>query len=221
MARLVAAVICAVMMLLAWAPAATAGGSWFRPLSSDVQPGDTVTLVGFTGGGTLTGGRDDTYFGFLDLEPIDPATDEAPVDPARLDVGELTLTATGRLGSERWRMHVTFQLPEDLPQGSYWFHYGADGDTQVGFGDLIGGVLAVGYPPSAEPGLDFGVHEADDPLVADLVAEQIRAQELALTGTDPDLVVLIGVTLAVAGGLCLAGSAAARRLLAPGSDPGL
>ena len=196
MARVSVVVAVSLVVVSLSGAGASAGGSWFRQLST-VEPGDPVTLVGFTGGGTHTGSRDDTYIGFLDLSPQD-ADGNAPPDVERIDVGQITLTNTGALGWQRWRMHVTFELPEQLAPGKYWFHYGVDGDLSVGFGDLIGGVVTVGDASGYlvnEP----DVHNAADPLVADLVAPS----ELALTGGDPLLLAVGALVLAVAGAMML------------------
>ena len=164
---------------------AAAGGSWFRQLSDDVEPGDRITLVGFTGGGTHTGASDDVYRGFLDLEPAHPDSGSPPANPSRLDVGEITLVPTGVPGAQQWRLHVTFTVPVDLAPGKYWFHYGANGDLAVGFGDLIGGVVTVGTPSGYRVN-SADVHDATDPLVADLTARS----ELARTGSRPFVLVL-------------------------------
>ncbi len=155
---------------LAGRPAAAGGSSWFDSALDRYEAGQTVTMVGYTGGGQLGWIDDGPFFGYLRVDPA--ASDQylkaeggelSPLlTPTDLPLGPLTLQLTGRGGYLSLRAAITFTLPAQLAPGSYGFLYCNDPCT-TGLGDLIGGSVWVGadphYPvardwPSDDPALD-------------------------------------------------------------------
>ncbi len=61
------ALVVVLVLAIAGAGQATAGGSWFYPIEENLQPGDSVTMVGFSG--FASGGDDEAFFGYLELDP--------------------------------------------------------------------------------------------------------------------------------------------------------
>jgi hypothetical protein len=90
---LVAGVIGGAIVLGGASPAA-AGGSWFDTVRDTHQPGDTVTLVGFTGGGSQGWVEDGPFYGYLQAADATATIVTGP----RIPVGELTVDQTGRGG---------------------------------------------------------------------------------------------------------------------------
>jgi hypothetical protein len=146
-----AGLLVAVVLLLQPAPA-RAGGSWFEPAQDRYEPGDTATLVGYTGGGALGWVEDGPFHGFLrPAQP--PQPDDAPyvapgAHPDDLALGPVEVVETGRGGWLTLRASITFTLPSTLAPGRYDFLYCNDPCT-TGLGDLIGGEVYVGVDPPA------------------------------------------------------------------------
>jgi hypothetical protein len=161
---LVAGVIGGAIVLTGALPAA-AGGSWFDPVHDSYEPGETVTLVGYTGGGSQGWVEDGPFHGFL--RASDPAG-TIPAGPP-LDVGTLTLEHTGQGGYLALRASITFTLPEDLSAGTYQFDYCNEGCHEK-LGDLVGGVLHVGVDPPHPVGREWPL---DDPEVANLEPDAV------------------------------------------------
>lgn len=129
---------------------AFAGGSWFETTEKQYEPGDTVTLIGYTSGGQLGWIEDGPFYGYLRVRRPDPATaDRWPaVYPTDLALGPLQLEKTGP-GGQTLRATITFDLPRDLAPAAYQFEY-CDDPCTTGLGDLIGGTVYVGVSP--QPG---------------------------------------------------------------------
>lgn len=151
---LAAAVGTSLLILGLWlATQAGAGGSWLDPVLDRYEPGDRVTLVGYTGGGAY-GLADVAYFGYIvdrvDAEYLPISDDFEPIS-----VGQIDLARTGHGGYLSYRAAITFAVPEDFDVGIYRFDYcnRSDGpcSTDDGrFGDLIGAYFHVGVDPDHE-----------------------------------------------------------------------
>ena len=137
--------------VLPFAGPAAAGGSWFETTEKQYEPGDTVTISGWTSGGQLGWVEDGPFYGYLRVVQPEPATIErwpviAPMDVA---LGPLHIERVGK-GGYALRASLTFVLPSQLAPGSYEFLYCNDPCT-TGLGDLVGGTVYVGVsPPTAE-----------------------------------------------------------------------
>jgi len=149
----VVSLLAAALLLVGLGPPAHAGGSWFRPVKDRSEPGEPVTLVGYTGGGTLGGVEDGPFDGYL----VTP-------DGARLPVGRLDVRETGQGGYLTLRASITFTLPADLGPGVYEFHY-CNAACDEGLGDIIGGEVFVGVDPSYPVSREWAL---DDPEIANL-----------------------------------------------------
>ncbi|HEY6533948.1 MAG TPA: hypothetical protein VIY72_16685 [Acidimicrobiales bacterium] len=141
-------VACAIggAVVLGGAAPASAGGSWFDPVQDSYQPGDEVTLVGFTGGGSQGWVEDGPFHGFL-VAGSELAGGLPGPDGFRLELGQLTLQETGHGGYLFLRASITFTLPADLAPGVYTFDYCNTGCVEK-LGDLIGATVHVGVAPA-------------------------------------------------------------------------
>ena len=98
------------------------------------RPGDRVTLVGYTGGGTLGWTDDGPFFGYLS------ASDHPSIARATgLPVGEISIE---EVVSGQLRATITFLLPDDLEPRTYSFEYCNEPCT-TGLGDLVGATIKV------------------------------------------------------------------------------
>lgn len=142
---------------------AAAGGSWLDPAKDRYEPGETATLVGYTGGGQLGWVEDGPFFGYLRVDPAAAVAQEQwpAIVPSDLPLGQLILQETGRGGYLSLRAAITFTLPADLPPGTYEFVYCNDPCT-TGLGDLIGGTVWVGTDPGEPLSRDW---PSDDPAL--------------------------------------------------------
>jgi hypothetical protein len=161
---LVAGVIGGAIVLGGASPAA-AGGSWFDTVRDTHQPGDTVTLVGFTGGGSQGWVEDGPFYGYLQAADATATIVTGP----RIPVGELTLDQTGRGGYLSLRASITFTLPGDLAPGTYQFDYCNEGCHEK-LGDLVGGAVHVGVDPPRPIAREWPL---DDPEVANLAPDAV------------------------------------------------
>ncbi len=142
---------------------AHAGGSWFDPVKDTYEPGEVATLVGYTGGGAYGWIDDGPFFGKI----VQSDEDGNITDGYQLDVGELTVTDTGAAGYLRLRASISFQLPTDIPTGTYFFDY-CNQACDERLGDLIGGYLNVGVEPAYPISREWPL---DDPEVANLAPD--------------------------------------------------
>jgi hypothetical protein len=172
---------------------AAAGGGLLYPVHDRYEPGDTATLVGYTGGGQLGWVEDGPFHAWLAPTALDggPAADgphrpHLPAGPLvteetgragafrlrvadgphrpHLPAGPLVTEETGRAGAFRLRLSVTVPLPADLAPGRWSLEYCNDPCT-TGLGDLVGGFLFVGADPPFPIARQWPL---DDPAVADL-----------------------------------------------------
>lgn len=129
-------------MLAAAAPA-SAGGSWFDTVQPSYEPGDSVTVVGYTGGGTQGWVEDGPFFGWLTGNSGFTDADMGNDPSLRWFLGPLELHETGVGGYTRLRVSMSFDLPTDLEPGVYGFNY-CNHDCTEQIGDLIGGTVYIG-----------------------------------------------------------------------------
>lgn len=121
---------------------AGAGGSWLDTDQPRYEPGDEVTAVGYSSGGQYGGVDDGPFHAWLtgNSSWTDEVTD---VDPDFLHYLGPLIIHEAAAGYPRYRLSITFTLPENLVDGIYGLHYcNAACDEQ--FGDLIGGTVYVG-----------------------------------------------------------------------------
>lgn len=124
---LVAAVVLAATMG-SW----SGGGDLLYPARDRYEPGQEVTIIGYTSKGDTTWRSAGPMYAWLAGRRLGPAEvlDRPGLDPGR-----------------PVRVGATFRLPADLPPGAYWVEVcNADCNAHVGW--LIGGNLDVGVPPS-------------------------------------------------------------------------
>ncbi|NNE73460.1 MAG: hypothetical protein HKN26_07345 [Acidimicrobiales bacterium] len=124
---------------------ALAGGSWFDPVRDRYEPGETATMVGYTGGGAYGWVEDGPFSAYIAL--ADPEFGELP-SSERIEVGPIDLLETDAQGWLRLRASITFELPDDLLPGMYFMGY-CNVDCTRQLGDLIGGNLYIGVDPPA------------------------------------------------------------------------
>ena len=129
------------LLVVVLASPAAAGGSWFDTTRASYEPGDEVTLVGYTGDGDWI--TAEQFEGWLIGEGVG-APPDPNVDPDfALNVGTVELERTGEGGWAAVRASITFTLPDDLPPGVYGFtHCYQDCGEQLG--ELLGGSVYVG-----------------------------------------------------------------------------
>lgn len=215
--RAIASVLMVAMSVVAFAIPASAGGSWLRPIEKHIQPGDTITLVGFSGFEPGEGfvpedtgvTANDRFWLYLDPKPDATDLDGFNVFEAaktQKPVGELIVTPTGQAGYQSYRLHVTFKVPEGTPTGFYDVRFCNDPCTVNIWGELVGGWFVVGdftkENLAEQSGIslqsveDWSKPQANlsDPLVAELLDQS----ELALTGAPTiELALVAGALLSI------------------------
>lgn len=143
---------------------AEAGGSWPSPVKDRYEPGEVVTIVGYTSMASV--GR---YYGWLRVDSDAAYQPQTPpawpfVHPTDLPLGPVTIENTEREDWAGWRVSLTFPLPADLTPGEYEVVFCNDPCTQ-GLGDVVGAVVHVGVDPREPPVRNWPI---DDPAVAQL-----------------------------------------------------
>ena len=140
---------------------AAAGASWIRPVHDRYEPGEVVTLVGYTGGGAFGWVEDGPFFGYL----IEAEEDGAPaVGGVRMELGELSVAETERGGYLSLRASISFTLPVDIAPGVYHFDY-CNAACNERLGDLLGGAVYVGVDPEFPISREWPL---DDPEIVNL-----------------------------------------------------
>jgi len=143
---LVAGVVAVV--LATSAPPASAGGSPIQPARDRYEPGETVTMVGYTGSGDPM------------AVPLEAYRSARPIGAGRtgerVPLGPLTIQETSRTDASRYRVAISFTLPTSAPPGQY--EVGFDG----ALGDLMGWSVWVGVDP---PRPLIRYWPADDPAL--------------------------------------------------------
>lgn len=177
-AALVAAALVAVIVGAPAQPAAAGGGDFIYPVLDRYEPGETVTMVGYTTGirqgpdGTDVG----TYYGYLRVDPAaalrDRPGDTYPyVHPTDIRLDEVDEQPVD--GDDYWtiRASLTFDLPADLRPGNYEVFLCDDPCTWT-LGFLFESPLYVGVDP---PEPVVRVWAFDDPLIASMDPEGLVA----------------------------------------------
>ena len=155
----------ALVVLVLLAQPASAGGTPFDTVRARYQPGDVVTLVGYTGGGTQGWLEDGPFYGYLRRSQAFPwESDVETPDDFVMALGRLTVTETGRGGYLAVRASITFTLPADIAPGRYYFAH-CNAGCREGLGDLTDGTIHVGVDPGASRLRDWPL---DDPEIANL-----------------------------------------------------
>lgn len=170
---------------------ASAGGSWMDPVKDRYEPGDQVTMVGYTGGGAYGWVEDGPFFAHV--QRANATSGEFDADAPRHDIGELEVLSTGDGGYLNLRVSVTFEMPADAEPGLYLLNY-CNADCSELLGHLIGGRFWIGvdpdYPPSREWALDDPeiANLDDDALLSgpgvQMTAGQLRAGDAPEPGAD-------------------------------------
>lgn len=182
-------------LFVAASPAA-AGGSWLDPVRDRYEPGETVTLVGYTTpNGSLGSLEDGPFFGYLRplASPVDAPDDiaMAPFTPMDTDLplGELDIERQGREDYAAVRVSVRFETSSRLAPGRYSVIY-CNATCTKGLSDLIAGIVFIGVDPDhpiartwplEEPEI---AHLEDDAIVYG-PGWQVRAAEVRPTTTTP------------------------------------
>lgn len=136
------------LSIFAAAAPASAGGSWFDTVQPSHEPGDSVTVVGYTGGGTQGWVEDGPFFGWLTGNSGFTDADIGNDPSLRWFLGPLEIHETGIGGYTSLRVSMSFDLPTDLEPGVYGFNY-CNHDCTEQIGDLIGGTVYIGVEPDA------------------------------------------------------------------------
>lgn len=139
---------------------AAAGGSWMYTVEDSYEAGEEVTAVGYVGATA----SDEVLTARMDLNPA--ATEES--QPVWLEIGSVTMSSTGLGGYLGTRLSLTFDLPADLPDGTYVVVVNdAEGSF---FGDLIGASVNVGITSPEPRWLEWPL---DEPLISLLSDETV------------------------------------------------
>lgn len=124
---------------------AGAGGGHLAPVRDRYEPGQSATLVGYTGGPVLDLALLDEPF-YAYLRPAGDGSVPA-LDDSGVYVGDLVLRETGRRGYLQLRVSVTFDIPESLPPGEYEITYCEDPCAGRFLGDLLPSPVSIGVDP--------------------------------------------------------------------------
>ena len=171
--------LCAVALVavgvVVGAPRAGAKGSPLDPVQDRYEPGQTVTMIGYTS--QLPGAADPRlpavygqFQGYMvrEDEPQPPSlsTDGTGFGyaPSGVPLGPPEVQDTGRTDFPPVRVSLTFTIPHDLAAGVY-FVYLAEPTGTTMLGDLMGGSLHVGVDPTYRPSRLWPL---DEPAIAEL-----------------------------------------------------
>jgi hypothetical protein len=130
--------VVAAVVLAATVGSWSGGGDLLYPGRDRYEPGQEVTVIGYTSNGDTTWRTAGPMYAWL--SPVARGA-HLRLGPAEvLDRPELDPGRPVRVGA-------TFRLPADLPPGAYWVEVcNADCNAHVGW--LMGGNVYVGVPPS-------------------------------------------------------------------------
>lgn len=141
---------------------APAGAAPLAPVADRYEPGQTATLVGYTGAGSA---------GWADEGPFRAYLSPANGDGAERLLGELTVVETGHDGWRALRASITFTVPDDVEPGSYTVAY-CNAACTTGLGELQAGTVSIGADPESPA---VRVWSLDEPEIANLPAEAVIA----------------------------------------------
>jgi hypothetical protein len=177
----VVALLTAGALALTADPAGAGGGDWLFPVDDSYDPGDRVTLAGYTQGVAHAFGSGSTdpdwrtpgpYYAWLRVDP-EAAQRDAPanrwpyVHPTDLRLGLLAADERpddGPIAGWTLRLTTTFRLPEDLAPAAYEVFVCNDPCTTT-LGWVMGALLDVGVEPE-HPVVPEWPH--DEPLIRNL-----------------------------------------------------
>ena len=150
-------------LLAIWSGPASAGGGWLSPVQDRYEPGQEVTLVGYTQGPV----PDETFYAYLRRagDGSLPALD----DSGRY-VGELVVRETAHRGYLRFRVSVTFAVPATLAAGEYEVTYCDDPCTGQFLGDLVPSPVSIGVSPARPLARTWA---PDEPEIANLAPDAV------------------------------------------------
>jgi hypothetical protein len=149
---------------------AVAGGGRMAPVRDRYEPGQSATLVGYTGGPVLDPDLLDEPF-YAYLRPVGDGSVPA-LDDSGVYVGDLVLRKTGHRGYLELRVSVTFDIPENLPPGEYEITYCEDPCAGRFLGDLLPSPVSIGVDPARPVIREWA---ADEPEIANLPPGAVRS----------------------------------------------
>ena len=140
---------------------ASAGGGRLAPVQDRYEPGQTATMVGYTGASTPAA-RGEPFYAYLR-----PAGEAPGVRLLSSDVyvGELVVERTAHPGYLQLRVSLTFDVPSDLVPGEYDVIYCDDPCSTPVLGDIVASPLSVGVDPARRVVREWA---PDDPEIANL-----------------------------------------------------
>jgi hypothetical protein len=184
--------------------AAAGGMDWLAPVEDRYEPGETVTMVGYTVRRTWDYGDadgDSNNLDVLDADVLDwsdtgpfhaylrdpDSARQASVAPGDLDLGEPTVSATDHgddFENFAVRVAVTFTVPADLAPGEY-IVYITDQTGTRNLGNVGDSPVYVGVDPGYELVRTWPL---DEPAIADM-ADDARVYDVwsGLTVTAADI----------------------------------
>ena len=174
-------------MLVGPATPASAGGGRLAPVQDRYEPGQTATMVGYTGSPTPAAVVDEPFYAYLR-----PAGEAAGLRLLSSDVyvGELAVERTAHRGYLQLRVSLTFDVPGDLVPGDYELVYCDDPCSDRVLGDIVPSPLSIGVDPARRIVREWA---PDEPEIANLAPEallvgpgfQITAGELRAARVRP------------------------------------
>jgi hypothetical protein len=187
--------LCAIALvavgIVVGAPRAEAKGSPLDAIQDRYEPGQTVTMIGYTS--QLPGAADprepavyQQFQGYMvsDDEPQPPPLNSDGTAfgyaPSGVPLGSPEVQDTGRTDFPPVRVSLTFTVPHDLAPGIY-FVYLAEPTGTTMLGDMMGGTLHVGIDPLHRPSRLWPL---DEPAIAELADDaQVWAMDSGETLT--------------------------------------
>jgi hypothetical protein len=148
-----------VVHILVFAPAALAGGTWMKTPDQEVEPGEEVDLVGYVWAPDVPPVEKSQWLAHLNLAAM---PEHESVESRLMSLGPVTVERSGLSAYLKYRVSLTFTVPDGLEPGTYIITVTNEHGDYLG--DLVGAGLAIGvepWPPSYE-------WPVDEPLVAQL-----------------------------------------------------
>ncbi len=136
---------------------ASAKGDGLVPARDRYEPGETATLIGYSGGPAPTS----RFSAGIAKQPAGPV----------LEIGRLVIQPTGNGdASLALRVSITFAVPRDLPPGEYQVGFTDEKRTTFRVNDILWGVVWVGMEP---PGPIARRWALDEPEIANLAPDAV------------------------------------------------
>lgn len=146
---------------------AAAGGGRLAPVRESYEPGDSATMVGYTGGPTLPEIPAGPFYAYL--RPVARAGELRVLD-TDVALGRLVLEETRHTGFLNLRVSITFVVPADLDAGEYVVWHCDDPCTGTQIGDLIPSPLSIGADPVRPVSRAWAF---DEPEIANLAPDAL------------------------------------------------